>query len=200
MPSGLFVDFDVELPQGLEAYVVDGVTADGQVKLQQLEGQRIPARTAVILRGAKDSEYSLHILPPTAPEEPIENLLQGTLMKKEGMTENGYFLLDFNGDKPVFRQSPSSTINTYNTIFLVKEGPVPEMETLNIDLTPTGIILDEGLRMNDESNNPSSLISHPSSVYDLQGRKIADKPSSLISHPSSPKGVIISNGKKIVNK
>ena len=200
VPSGLFVDFDVELPQGLEAYVVDGVTADGQVKLQQIEGQHIPARTAVILRGAKDTEYSLHILPPTAPEEPIENLLQGTLMKKEGMTENGYFLLDFNGDKPVFRQSPSSTINTYNTIFLVKEGPVPEMETLTIDLTPTGIILDEGFRMNDESNNPSSLISHPSSVYDLQGRKIADNPSSLISHPSSPKGVIISKGKKIVNK
>ena len=37
---------------------------------------------------------------------------------------------------------------------------------------PTGIILDEGLRMKDESNNPSSFISHPSSVYDLQGRKV----------------------------
>ena len=37
-------------------------------------------------------------------------------------------------------------------------------------------------------------------VYDLQGRKVADKSSSLISHPSSRKGVYIVNGKKIVIK
>lgn len=55
----------------------------------------------------------------------------------------------------------------------------------------TGIILDEGLKIKDEGNNPSSLISHLSSVYDLQGRKISDKPSSLFSHPSSQKGIYI---------
>ena len=57
----------------------------------------------------------------------------------------------------------------------------------------TGIILDEGLRMKDESNNSLS-------VYDLQGRKIADNPSSLISNPSSPKGIYIVGGKKVVVK
>ena len=64
----------------------------------------------------------------------------------------------------------------------------------------TGISLDEGLRINDESNNRSSLISHPSSVYDLQGRKVVDNPSSLIPHPSSKPGIYIMNGKKIVVK
>ena len=57
--------------------------------------------------------------------------------------------------------------------------------------TPTGIILDEGLRMKDESNNPSS-------VYDLQGRKVADNPSFLIPHLSSKPGIYIVNGRKIV--
>ena len=67
---------------------------------------------------------------------------------------------------------------------------------------PTGISLDGrlrggersegwGLTMKDESRNPSS-------VYDLQGRKVADNPSSLISHPSSRKGIYIYNGKKII--
>ena len=183
VPSGLYVDFDVILPEGLNAYIVDGVTADGHVKLQLLEDRHIPALTPVILSGANSTEYTLHILPPTTPEEPLENLLQGTLLKKEGMTENGYFLLDFNGDKPIFRQSASTTINSCNTIFLVKEGPVPEMETLDIDLTPTGIKTING-------NDPSSVISHSSSVYDLQGRKVNN----------TEHGVVIRDGKKIVNK
>lgn len=36
------------------------------------------------------------------------------------------------------------------------------------------------------------------SVYDLQGRKIADDPSSLLSNPSFKPGVYIVNGKKVV--
>ena len=47
---------------------------------------------------------------------------------------------------------------------------------------------------------PSSIFSHSSSVYDIQGRKITDNPSSLISHPSSKKGVYIVNGKKVMIK
>ena len=58
---------------------------------------------------------------------------------------------------------------------------------------PTGI-LDEGLRMKDESNNPSSLISHPSSIYDLQGRKLGQRMNTDIH------GVYIINGKKIIKK
>ena len=50
------------------------------------------------------------------------------------------------------------------------------------------------------THNSSSLISHPSSIYDLQGRKIADNPSSFIHHPSSKKGIYIVDGKKIVVK
>ena len=58
--------------------------------------------------------------------------------------------------------------------------------------TVTGI-LDEGLRIKDESNNPSSLISHPSSIYDLQGRKVMD-------NGQLKPGIYIVNGKKIIVK
>ena len=70
---------------------------------------------------------------------------------------------------------------------------------------PTGI-LDEGLRMKDESNNPSSLISHPSSIYDLQGRKIIDNGQWTMDNFNAPAnsqlkpGIYIRNGKKIVLK
>ena len=47
---------------------------------------------------------------------------------------------------------------------------------------------------------PSSIFSHSSFVYDIQGRKITENPSSLISHPSSKKGVYIVNGKKVMIK
>ncbi|MBQ6653443.1 MAG: VCBS repeat-containing protein [Prevotella sp.] len=49
-------------------------------------------------------------------------------------------------------------------------------------------ILDEGFWMKDESNTSSSLIPNPSSIYDLQGRRIS----------SSRKGVYILNNKKII--
>ena len=60
------------------------------------------------------------------------------------------------------------------------------------DPQTTGIIPDEGLRMKDESNNPSSLHSHPSSIYDLQGRKVGQQMN------TDMHGVYIKNGKKII--
>ncbi|MBQ6652743.1 MAG: leucine-rich repeat protein, partial [Prevotella sp.] len=75
---------------------------------------------------------------------------------------------------------------------------------------PTGI-LDGGLRMKDESNNLSSLLSHPSSIYDLQGRKIIDNGQWTMDNFNAPAnsqfsilnsqlkpGIYIVNGKKVV--
>jgi hypothetical protein len=77
---------------------------------------------------------------------------------------------------------------------------------------PTGI-LNEGLRMKDESNNRSSFIDHPSSIYDLQGRKVASLMNSeertmnnslFTNHYSSGQrpnpGIYIIGGKKVVVK
>ena len=55
---------------------------------------------------------------------------------------------------------------------------------------PTGI-KDEGLRMKDESSNPSFLISHPSSAYDLQGRRLSDE-------NAARRTIIIKKGKKYI--
>ena len=57
----------------------------------------------------------------------------------------------------------------------------------------TGISLDEGLRINDESNNPSA-------VYDLQGRKVAGNSQLSTLNSQLKKGVYIVGGKKIVIK
>ena len=45
--------------------------------------------------------------------------------------------------------------------------------------------------------DPSLRERRPSTVYDPQGRKVADDPSSFILHPSSRKGIYIIDGKKI---
>ena len=87
----------------------------------------------------------------------------------------------------------------YNTIRLGEPASfAPNVDYIELTLLEeTGIILDGSLRgdersegwglmMKDESNNPSSLISHPSSVYDLQGR-VGGGP-----------GIVIVNGKKIL--
>ena len=67
--------------------------------------------------------------------------------------------------------------------------------TGSFDLEGTGIILDEGRGMKDGGEEPSSL-------YDLQGRKVANNLSSLSGNSwySSPKGIYIVNGKKIIKK
>ena len=59
-----------------------------------------------------------------------------------------------------------------------------------LDYDPTGINL--------MHNEECIMHNDPSSVYDLQGRKVADNPSSFIANPSSKKGIYIVNGKKII--
>ena len=56
---------------------------------------------------------------------------------------------------------------------------------------------DETTAINTISNYNSTI---NNSVYDLQGRKVADNLSSRIPNPSSQKGIYIVNGKKIVIK
>ena len=179
--NGLYVDFDVVLPEGLEAFIVEGVTADGIIKTKKLELDRIPAHTPILLKGEADTTYALSIFPGSGTP-PTENLLQGTMLKKEGMTANGYLMLDLSGTVPVFRQVNATEITKTNSVYLVKEGQVPEAETLDIDLIPTGI---------------SSLTPDPSPkgegsryVYDVQGRRIT----------KATKGIIVSDGKKAVRK
>ena len=63
---------------------------------------------------------------------------------------------------------------------------------------PTAISTINGNDNANGTSQSSSRISRSSSVYDLQGRKIADNASTLLSHPSSKKGINIVDGKKIL--
>ena len=179
MENGLYVDFDVVLPEGLEAYIVEGVTANNVLKTKKLELNRIPAHTPMILKGSADTTYTLNIFPASGTP-PTENILHGTLLKQEGMTANSYLMLDLSGSDPVFRQVGATEITDNNAIYLVKEGQVPEAETLAIDLIATGI---EGI-----SNDGSTLKGN--AVYDVQGRKVT----------KTTKGIVIESGKKSVKR
>ena len=114
-------------------------------------------------------------------------------MLKKSLTDILVLNAEGSAFEPVTKATAVKPFRAYFTEYLA----VPK--NIVICQETTGI-LDEGLRIKDESNNPSSLISHPSSIYDLQGRRLANNPSSFISHPSSRKGIYIVNGKKIVIK
>ena len=96
--------------------------------------------------------------------------------------EDNYFTL-FGGESRELNIEYDKTFNPgVQPKILLKQYRYAETEQDTAD----GIVLDEGLRIKDESNNPSSLISHPSSIYDLQGKPVDVNPLNL------PGGVYVS--------
>ena len=96
--------------------------------------------------------------------------------------EDNYFTL-FGGESRELNIEYDETFNPgVQPKILLKQYRYAETEQDIAD----GIILDDGLRIKDESNNPSSLISHPSSIYDLQGKPVDVNPLNL------PGGVYVS--------
>ncbi len=83
--AGLFLNYAVAKPAGVKAYYIDGtkeiniVDGVGELKLTELEGEVIPARTAVILYapeiGNDARTYDFYY---TADDSEIDNLLTGS--------------------------------------------------------------------------------------------------------------------------
>ena len=192
--------------EDVAAYFATELSGD-KVILSQTDN--IPANTGVILYGKEKESVTLRIA-DALPEESETNMLRPNVEPSVlTATSGGYanYMLAADSDeegKIIFRQPVGEERLAGNRAYLalpVESGDKVKYY-IGFEGEPTGI-LDEGLRMKDGSNNPSSLISHPSSIYDLQGRKISSSSGNTSNswyHPSSKPGVYISEGKKIVIK
>ena len=105
------------------------------------------------------------------------------------VNSNSIYVLSADGKK--FEAVADATdVSPFRAYFMANTPEAAQEKNLPIiiegNATPTGIILDEGLRLKDESN--------PSAVYDLQGRRVAHSAKDL------QPGIYIINGKKIVVK
>ena len=105
------------------------------------------------------------------------------------VNSNSIYVLSADGKK--FEAVADATdVSPFRAYFMANTPEAAQEKNLPIiiegNATPTGIILDEGLRIKDESN--------PSAVYDLQGRRVAHSAKDL------QPGIYIINGKKIIVK
>ena len=175
-----------------------------KLNFEQVSGA-VDANTPYIFEAATAYPFeNLHIetLPVTTSNGPDPNnpKMISTLETVE-LTNGDYTYFGYAGGQWKKVGTGGAVLKPFRSCIALPTGsPAAKANSLEASFEETTGILDEGLRIKDESNNPSSLISHPSSVYDLSGRKIADNLSSFISHPSSRMGVKIVNGKKYMNR
>lgn len=99
--AGLFLNYAVAKPEGVKAYYIDGtkdiniVDGVGELKLTELEGDVIPARTAVILYapeiGNDAKTYDFYY---TTDDSEIDNLLTGSAYQtyREAETNHNYYI------------------------------------------------------------------------------------------------------------
>lgn len=175
----LYLDFDVCLPEGVEAYRIAQMTAEGPV-LEQL-GDTIAAHTPVVLRGSSYGVCNLKVIPRQTINDQ-ETIVRGTLLKKSGLKSKTYYTIGSKSGKPVISLAMGSTVSA-NQCYILKE----DMDSLGLIETQYVINFDH-LTGIDNVNAAETTTS--TKAYDLQGR---------LTSPDT-KGIIIKNRKTILNK
>ena len=174
----LYYDFDVVLPEGLKAYTVRGVDANGVIDAVEIAAEVIPAGTPLILLGAPATAYTLTVKAYGNGEVSAQNLV-GNYMENTGMTANEYYVLGADGTTPVMNLSTVTTLGA-NQVYLPKAADMGDLTKLTFKFSePTGI---------DAINADESDMLSPR--YNLKGQRVG----------KDAKGVIIQNGKKTINR
>lgn len=88
----LYLGFNAEIPEGINAYIVTEVSMSGGIKLEKFEGSVIPANTGVVIEG-DEGTYILNYI-SSADVNPANNLLKGSpyeIILEE--SDNVYYIL-----------------------------------------------------------------------------------------------------------
>lgn len=178
--SSLFLDFDVTIPEGLEAYTLTGFNENGPLLEQVFD--TIHAQTPVILRGTGYGNYAFGIIAeqnyPSA-----EHIMQGTLLKKSGLKSKTFYTITTKSGKPAIALTLGSSVGA-NQCYILKET----MEALNLNESQYIIDFDNLTAVGDATKDQPQATS--GKAYDLQGRETA---------PDS-QGIIIKNHQKVINR
>ena len=175
----LFLDFDVTIPEGIEVYAIDSFDANGPL-LAPIDG-KIPARTPVILRGTAYGNYFFGIVPEqNFPTE--ASILQGTLLKKNGVKSKTVYTLSIKNGKPTFALSLGTSINA-NQCYIAKE----DLEALGLTESQYAIDFDNITAVDDATATEAKA---NGKAYDIQGRETS----------ADAKGIVIKNNQKVYNE
>lgn len=178
----LYLPFATILPQGLKAYSIKEIVPEKEVFIEPLEGNILPANTAVILSSQQAGEFELR---PTTWHAPLTTTqLKGrNLVFKPSERDAGtqYYALTIDTDTNsfVFRRVANYIDIPRNRAFFTLPLGTPAPTVLSFREQP---ILSKVKGITEQPTAPNA-------VFNLAGQRI---------NASSASGVIISQGQKVI--
>ena len=178
----LYLPFATILPQGLKAYSIKEIVPEKEVFIEPLEGNILPANTAVILSSQQAGEFELR---PTTWHAPLTTTqLKGrNLVFKPSERDAGtqYYALTIDTDTNsfVFRRVANYIDIPRNRAFFTLPLGTPAPTVLSFR-EPEILSKVKGI-----TEQPTA----PNAVFNLAGQRI---------NASSASGVIISQGQKVI--
>lgn len=178
----LYLPFATILPQGLKAYSIKEIVPEKEVFIEPIEGNILPANTAVILSSEQAGEFELR---PTTWHAPVTTTqLKGrNLVFKPSERDAGtqYYALTIDTDTNsfVFRRVSNSIDIPRNRAFFTLPLGTPAPTVLSFREQP---ILSKVKGITEQPTAPKA-------VFNLAGQRI---------NASSASGVIISQGQKVI--
>lgn len=185
--GGIYLDFAVQVPEGVKAYTVNHVTPEGVIKLTEISGT-VPPGTAVIFRGQSYQRLELTIGNTSDAESSMfnaqySNKLLGVFTRTTTLPKGTFYTLSTSGGEAIMKRPALSLVAANNIYLPYEEGFMPDLQTYTFDFDD---LVDAVQAV--EGNGQSSVVNRQS-TYDLQGRRLPDD--------SSAEGIVITKGKKV---
>lgn len=178
----LYLPFATILPQGMKAYSIKEIVPEKEVTIEPIEGNILPANTAVILSSNQAGEFELR---PTTWYAPLTTTkLEGrNLNFKPSERDAGtqYYALTIDNDTNsfVFRRVNNNIYIPRNRAFFTLPLGTPAPTVLSFREQP---ILSKVKGITEQPTAPNA-------VFNLAGQRI---------NASSASGVVISQGQKVI--
>ncbi|MBQ0089027.1 MAG: DUF3472 domain-containing protein [Prevotellaceae bacterium] len=127
----LCVDFDLEIPEGINVYVAESITQDGVIKLKSIDC--IPAGTPVLISGEKQSTVTFNIVGRRYPTYTGNNIFTGAFFKNNNLKKKTYFTLKKDGDQPVMKLATLSGLASANSAYILLTDDLPNLSLYTFD-------------------------------------------------------------------
>ncbi len=178
----LYLPFATILPQGLKAYSIKEIVPEKEVFIEPLEGNILPANTAVILSSQQAGEFELR---PTTWHAPLTTTkLEGRNLnfkpsERDAGTQYYALTIDTDTNSFVFRRVNNNIYIPRNRAFFTLPLGTPAPTVLSFR-EPEILSKVKGM-----TKQPTA----PNAVFNLAGQRI---------NASSASGVVISQGQKVI--
>ena len=160
--TSVFFDYAIILPEGVSAYGVSGVEADGSLQLIDM-GDTIPARTGAIIVGDKYQKVTVEVSGADLPAKE-GNLLKGVYFRNTSLAKGTFMTLATASGKAVMKKPAIAVVNA-NQVYLPVTDDMPDMGTYTFNEDDiTGI---ESAKVEESERLKTQT------CYDLQGRKVS---------------------------